>query len=119
MTTQTLHGTTIVTIGEDVFTLVPNLAAVRAIELRYGGLLKAAQACDALSVDAVAQVIAAGAGLTGKAAEALPEAVFQAGVVTAYAQIRPYLMVLLNPRANEEGAEGNAEPATKTAAKAR
>lgn len=111
MTTQTLHGTTAVTVGEDVFTLVPNLAAVRTIELRYGGLLKAAQACDAMSVDAVAHVVAAGAGLSGKAAEALPESVFQAGVVRVYGQIRPYLMALLNPRAAEEGGEGNAEPA--------
>lgn len=118
MTTKTLHGTTTVTVGDDVFTLTPTLAAVRAIELRYGGLLKAGQACDAMSVDAVAHVIAAGAGLTGKAAEALPEAVFQAGVVRVYNQIRSYLMVLFNPRASEEGAEGNAEPAAKTAEKA-
>lgn len=115
MPSKTLKGTFTVTVDGNPYELKPTLGAVRAIEARHSGLLQAARACDAMSVDAIAQVIAAGAGLTGQDAESVPEQVFQEGVVSAYGQVVPYLKYLMNPRAGEAKAEGNGEAAAAKA----
>jgi len=108
---KTLHGTTTVTVGDDEFTLVPTLAAVRSIEARFGGLRGAAQAVINQSIDGTAHIIASGAGLSGKAAEALPEQVFQAGIVKVTDQVISYVNALYNPRG--EDAPGNAQAGTE------
>lgn len=100
---KTLHGTVTVKVGEESFELVPTLKAVRAIEARLGGLRGASQTVTALSVDGVAIIIAAGAGLEGKAAEAIPEKVWQAGVLEVSTQVNAYLVVLYNPRGADKG----------------
>ena len=108
---KTLHGTTQVTIGDAEYTLTPTLAAVRMIESQLGGLLKACRACDDASVDAMAVVVTAGAGLKPAQAEQVAEDIFANGAVDTYVQLRPYLLALLNPRAAAEAAEeaeGNA-----------
>ncbi|EJN25769.1 hypothetical protein PMI35_04000 [Pseudomonas sp. GM78] len=100
---KTLHGTVEVTVGDDVYTMVPTLGAVRAIEAHFGGLRGASQVVNALSVDGCARIVAAGAGLTDKAAEALAEKVWQAGVLEVSVQLNAYLVALYNPRGKDSG----------------
>ena len=100
---KTLHGTIEVTVGDDVYTMVPTLGAVRAIESHFGGLRGASQVVNALSVDGCARIVAAGAGLSGKAAEALAEQVWQAGVLEVSVQLNAYLVALYNPRGQVSG----------------
>lgn len=108
MTSKTLHGTTTVTLGDSVYTLIPSLGAVRAIEARFGGLRGAIQACQALSVDGVAHIITSGAGLKGSTAAAVADEVWQAGVGAVSDQVAPFIIALLNPRGAEAKDEGNA-----------
>ncbi|KJH75627.1 hypothetical protein [Pseudomonas sp. ES3-33] len=100
---KTLHGTIEVTVGDDVYTMVPTLGAVRAIEAHFGGLRGASQVVSALSVDGCARIIAAGAGLSGKEGEALAEQVWQSGVLDVSVQLNAYLVALYNPRGKESG----------------
>lgn len=100
---KTLHGTIEVTVGDDVYTMVPTLGAVRAIEAQFGGLRGASQVVSALSVDGCARIIAAGAGLSGKEGEALAERVWQSGVLDVSVQLNAYLVALYNPRGKESG----------------
>ena len=100
---NTLHGTVTVKLGDEEFTLQPTLKAVRAIESRFGGLRGASGALHAVGVDAVAFIIAAGAGLEGKAAEALPEKVWQEGVAGLTPPVTRYLGALYNPRGGDPG----------------
>jgi hypothetical protein len=95
---KTLHGSTSIKVGEESFELVVTLGAVRKIEAHFGGLRGAAEALRVLSVDGVALVIAAGAGLVAKDAELLAEKVWQAGVSGLAAQLTGYLGALYNPR---------------------
>lgn len=110
MTTKTLHGTTQIKVGDTEYTLTPTLGAVRAIEARFGGLLGACRAVDGYSVDGIAHIIAAGAQLDAEQAAALPDLVWQAGVVGVGQQLVPYVAVLLNPKAGAAD-EGNAPKA--------
>jgi len=107
---NTLHGTVIVKLGDEEFTLQPTLKAVRAIESRLGGLRGASQTINAVSVEGCAIILAAGAGLEGKAAEAISEKVWQAGVVEVSVQLNKYLLALYNPRGTV--AEGNDQAGT-------
>lgn len=100
---NTLHGTVTVKLGDEEFTLRPTLEAVRAIEGRFGGLRGASGALHAVGVDAVAFIIAAGASLEGKAAEALPEKVWQEGVAGLTPSVTRYLGALYNPRGGDQG----------------
>lgn len=100
---KTLHGTVTVMLGDEEFTLRPTLKAVRAIESRLGGLRGASQTINAVSVDGCAIILAAGADLEGKAAEAIPEKVWQAGVVGVSVQLNAYLAALYNPRGGDQG----------------
>ena len=100
---NTLHGTVTVNVGDEEFTLRPTLKAVRAIESRFGGLRGASGALHAVGVDTVAFIIAAGAGLEGKAAEALPEKVWQEGVAGLTPSVTRYLGALYNPRGGDPG----------------
>lgn len=100
---KTLHGTVTVKLGDEEFTLQPTLKAVRAIESRFGGLRGASQTVNAMSVDGCAIILAAGAGLEGKEAEAIAEKVWQAGVLDVSVQLNAYLAALYNPRGGESG----------------
>ena len=105
---KTLHGTVDIKLDEETYTLLPTLGAVRAIEAHFGGLRGASQAINALSIDGCAVIIAGGAGLTGKAAEAIPEQVWQAGVLEVSMQLNAYLVALYNPKGPNAG---KAQPA--------
>jgi len=100
---KTLHGTIKVTVGDDVYTMVPTLGAVRAIEAHFGGLRGASQTVNALSVDGCARIVAAGAALSEKDAEDLAEKVWQAGVLEVSVQLNAYLVALYNPRGKDSG----------------
>lgn len=103
----TLYGTVEVTLVDETYTLTPTLGSVRAIEAHFGGLRGASQALNALSIGGCAAIIAAGAGMTGKVAEAIAEQVWQAGVVEVAVQLNGYLVALYNPRGSDPGnAEG-------------
>lgn len=102
---KTLHGTVEVALGDETYVLKPTLGAVRAIEAHFGGLRGASQAINALSVDGCAVIIAGGAGLTGKAAEVIPEQVWQAGVLEVSVQLNAYLVALYNPKGADAGKE--------------
>jgi hypothetical protein len=100
---NTLHGTVTVKLGDEEFTLQPTLKAVRAIENRFGGLRGASQTINALSVEGCAIILAAGAGLEGKAAEDVTEKVWQAGVLEVSTQLNAYIVALYNPRGVDKG----------------
>lgn len=105
---KTLLGTVDITLDGETYTLKPTLGAVRAIEAHFGGLRGASQAINALSVDGCAVIVASGAGLTGKAAEGIPEQVWQAGVLEVSVQLNAYLVALYNPKGADAG---KAQPA--------
>lgn len=108
---KTLHGTITVEVGDETYALRPTLAAVRAIESRFGGLRGASQAISNLSVEGCAAIVVAGAGLDGKAADAVAEKVWQAGVLDVSTRLNAYLLALYNP--NPRGAKEGNEPAGK------
>lgn len=111
-TSKTLRGTTTVTVGATEYKLTPTLGAVRAIEAHFGGLMGAVRAVREHSVDGCANLIAAGAGLDAAQAAALPEEVWQAGVVNVGQQLVSYVSVLLDPR-GAEAAAGNEQAAAQ------
>lgn len=106
---KTLHGTVEIVLDDETYVLKPTLGAVRAIEAYFGGLRGASQAINALSVDGCAVIIAGGAGLSGKAAEAVAEQVWQAGVLDVSVQLNAYLVALYNPKGADAGKD---QPAT-------
>lgn len=105
---KTLHGTIEIALGDETYTLLPTLGAVRAIEAHFGGLRGASQAVNALSVDGCAVIISGGAGLTGKDAEPIAEKVWQTGVLEVSMQLNAYLVALYNPKGPNAG---KAQPA--------
>lgn len=106
---KTLQGTVEIVLDDETYVLKPTLGAVRAIEAYFGGLRGASQAINALSVDGCAVIIAGGAGLSGKAAEAVAEQVWQAGVLDVSVQLNAYLVALYNPKGADAGKD---QPAT-------
>ena len=100
---KTLFGTVEIVLGDETYILKPTLGAVRAIEAYFGGLRGASQAVNALSVVGCAVIIAGGAGLTGKDADAVAEQVWQAGVVEASVQLNAYLVALYKPKGEDAG----------------
>jgi hypothetical protein len=102
---KTLHGTVDIKLDDETYTLLPTLGAVRAIEAHFGGLRGASQAINALSIDGCAVIIAGGAGLKGKATEAIAEQVWQAGVLEVSVQLNAYLVALYNPKGPDAGKE--------------
>lgn len=100
---KTLHGTVEVKVGERTLVLKPTLKAVRFIESRFGGLRAASHGLHAVSVDAVALVIAAGAGIEGEDIDLLTEEVWQHGVSGLTVAATKFLGALYNPRGGEPG----------------
>jgi hypothetical protein len=115
---KTLHGTVTVTLGDEEITLKPTLKAALAIERQFGGLTNAYRAIGSSSIEQIAFVIQAGAGMGTKReiTESVQEKVFNAGVVNVGPQCVAYISALLNPAAKPEGedgedGEGNAQQA--------
>lgn len=106
---KTLFGTTEIALDGETYSLKPTLAAVRSIEAYFGGLRGASQALNALSVVGCSVIIAAGAGLTGKDADAVADQVWGAGVINVAPQLNSYLAALYNPKGADAGKQ---EPAT-------
>lgn len=106
---KTLFGTTEIVLDGETYILKPTLGAVRAVEAYFGGLRGASQAINALSIDGCAVIVAAGSGLTGKAAEAIAEQVWQTGVLDVSMKLNAYLVALYNPKGADAG---KAQPAT-------
>ena len=106
---KTLFGTTEIVLNGETYILKPTLGAVRAVEAYFGGLRGASQALNALSIVGCSVVIAAGAGLTGKAADAVADQVWQAGVIEVATQLNGYLAALYNPKG---AGAGKAQPVT-------
>ena len=100
---KTLFGTVAIVLDGETYTLKPTLGAVRAIEASFGGLRGASQAVNALSIVGCAVIIACGAGLTGKEADAVADKVWQAGVVEVSIQLNAYLAALYNPKGPDAG----------------
>lgn len=106
-----------VTVGEDTYELIPSFAALRAINAALGGLKPAFRRIQDLDYEATAAVIAAGAGLKLRPAQAdaLVKAVWksdQRGEIGSVAI--EYLLVMLNggsqpdDEVSQEQSEGNA-----------
>lgn len=108
---KTLHGNVDLEIDGETYQLRPTLAAVRAIEARFGGLRGAAAGLHGTSVEAVSVVIAAGANLTEKQAAALQEKVWQHGVTSLVPEVYRFLGALYNPRGEDLGKPSETESA--------
>ena len=106
------HGTIVVEVGSNTYTLKPTLRAARAIESRFGGILPALTAIGNANVSLIAVIIAAGAGIDTnkrKEVERVEEDVFEGGVVKVGNQVAPFIKALLNPggKTDEELAEAS------------
>lgn len=97
-------------IGDEVFDLVPTLAAMTAINSRFGSFMLAGRALADGNFDAVVSIIRIGANLSDKAARSLPAKVFEHGFVTLLQPVSGYLEVLANGgrRQGEAGEAGEA-----------
>lgn len=91
------YGQVEIDLGGEVVTLKPTLSAMQRIDRHFGSIREAINQVGQLSFDAVAFVITAGAGLSGKDARDLPEQVFAAGVMRVAGKAAEYLALLLNP----------------------
>lgn len=111
---KTNHGTTVVTVGDEEYTLNFTLKAVRAIEGRFGGLVPALQELGKANINAIATIVLIGSGaeFKRKDVEQMEEAIFDCGIGEANQQVIKYISDLLNPQARkaeelEKAAEGN------------
>lgn len=110
MSKATDNGVT-VKVGKKTYCLKPTIAAVRQINLIFGGLKPAMETTGDLNCDALAQIILAGSEekFSQKDVEALGEAIWDAqfgGEVLS--RVMEYLGLLLNggrPPADEETEE--------------
>ena len=102
---KTNHGTVEVTLGDETFTLKPTLKAMKAIETRFGGIFAALTSVGTANLTSIAYIIAVGTGVNlakKGAADAIEEAVFEAGLEAAGSQVVPYLHGFLNPAGKSE-----------------
>jgi hypothetical protein len=109
---RTLHGTTEIEVNGTIYALLPTLAAVRAIESRFGGLNATSSALQALSVDACASVILAGADLDEKRRDVVAENVWFEGVFEVSIKLSKYLAALYNPGGKTSGKAPEPEAST-------
>ncbi|QHF02448.1 hypothetical protein N015_08505 [Pseudomonas asturiensis] len=115
---KTDHGTVDVEVGTELYTLTFNLKAVKRIEKMFGGILPAMHEVQKFSLQAVTQVIVAGAGLALKpsAMEELEEEIYNQGIISVTPPLIEYLGALLNPAAKtaeqQEAAAAAAADAT-------
>lgn len=77
-------------------TLTPNLAAAQVISRKLGGIAGALAKVSVLDIDAMVELVAAGAKITGKDRAALDEMVFDAGLSDLVAPITQYIVNIAN-----------------------
>lgn len=75
----TEQATVTLNMGGKPYTLRPTLAAMKACSRYAGGYSSLFRLLSGFDLDAIAHVIAAGTGSTGKAAATIEDAVYQAG----------------------------------------
>jgi hypothetical protein len=88
-----------VVLDGETYELIPNIAAVRAINQRFGGLNSAFQTVQALNFDSVVAIVLAGSGARIKAKDAnkLGEALWSdPNRAETMATVMEYLVILLN-----------------------
>jgi hypothetical protein len=107
------RGETTIVVGERSLTLRPTLGAAIAISRAHGGLLAAAQRVSAADVNAMASIVAAGAGVTDAGEiDAVTRDLFLGGLAGYAAPLTDYVTTLLtgdqtDADGEEEGKSGN------------
>lgn len=102
------NGTMVVTINGHEYTLKATIAAIEAIENRFGGgMVAAAQACVKLSFQDAAFILGKAAGLGKDALKELKENIVVDGIESASGIAADYLQMLINPDRAELNAEGD------------
>ena len=76
------YGTVEVELGKKKYVLKPTLAAYEKIENRMGGIRQALENCSNMSIDGIASIIAAGAGIGSRETKELKEGIFAEGTLT-------------------------------------
>jgi hypothetical protein len=97
--------------GEETYTLKPTVKALRNINRRYGDFRTAIERVMRADFDAITYIIAEGASLSKKQAEAMQEQAFAAGLFNVSEPVAEYLSTLSNggrPLGDEPG-EGDGE----------
>ena len=105
------RGVMEVTIHETDYELKATIAAIEAIEQRFGDMANAAQACIKLSFSHAAFIISKGANLNKDETKKLKADIMKAGIETGAVIASDYLGMLLNPDGveidpDEEGDSG-------------
>jgi len=97
------YGTKEVTIDGETYTLTPTLNCVRNIKRwGLGSPMEAVEACRKFDPDALAVVVASGAGLGQKQLEKLADAIHYEGTVNVTAPVIEFLAMLLNPTGKDD-----------------
>jgi hypothetical protein len=105
------YGQVEVELGGEVLTLRPTLDALEKIDRQFGSIREAASKVRSLNLGALVAVIAWGAELSPREAKALPQQVFDAGIVNVAPLVNEYLAYLLNPSgASGEESDGEGKP---------
>lgn len=89
-------GVVEITLSGETLRLVACEDAADRIERQFGGLRPALPRLDNHNRRDFAAIIAAGAGLTGKRAEALPSRIFRNGTLPLVAPLSKFLVMLMN-----------------------
>lgn len=103
------YGQVEVALGEESVLLKPTPAAMLKIDRQFGSMREAIVRVQSLSAQAMIFVIAAGANLGKKDAEALTDKVFEAGLFNLSEPLGTYLALLLNPTGADEEAADDGE----------
>lgn len=103
------HGVVELQLGDATYELKATIDAMRRIDSNFGSIREAWRQCADMSLDALVSVIAAGAGLTKKGAEDVPEQVFAEGVVRVAAKMPEYMGLLMNPSGREDDGDESGE----------
>jgi len=92
------HGQVEFELGDNTITLKPTLKALMRIEAHFGGMRAAIERCGDLSLDGLAVIVAAGAGMKPKD---IQEDLFAEGITNVLPHATEYLLLLLNPTGKE------------------
>lgn len=83
-------------LGEETFSLVPSIAAIKGIGRDLGGLVQALAKVQALDFDAMLAIAKHGLRADDKLAKRLPGLLFRSRIVTLIPPMTEYLMILSN-----------------------
>lgn len=95
------HGQIGVELGGEEVLLKPTLEAMQKINRRFGNLRDAVQQVQALDFDAIAFILAAGAGRKDVAQQA-----FEQGLVNLVEPVASYIAALMDPSGREASGGG-------------